>query len=143
MPARKSIRKHEPLNDQSNLMSEEKRKWCAQPWRKTGMEQPRIAVFQTAMNTTPRPTNPKESIACGYMKLNKFHDRESGEIWKAIEKLNPHFFDTYPRRSGTKLTETFIRAVIGEIAQAFYRHGVAAYGKPKLRKNSNAPLAAI
>lgn len=137
------IQKNQPLSDQPNLMSEEKRNWWLQPWRKQGMEQPRVAVLHTAMNTTPRPTNPNQSIASGFMKLNKFHDRESGEVWKAIQGIDPNFFNTYPRRKGTKLTEAFIRATIGEAAQAFYRHGLTAYGKPKLRKQPHAPLAAI
>jgi hypothetical protein len=45
------------------------------------------------------------------------------------------------------MTEPEKRAAIGEAARSFYRHGLSAYGKPGLRKQSpstpNAPLGAI
>lgn len=139
-----AICEHEPLSKQPNLMSREKREWWTTQW-KEGFDQPRVAVLHNTMNTTPRPTKPDQSIASGFMRLNKFHDRESGEILKAILELDPHFFDTYPRLGIDPLTgdqfQLFAKAVIGEAAQAFYRFGLTAYGKPRLRKN--APLAAI
>lgn len=73
------------------------------------------------------------------MNLNKFHDREPDAVLEIIEEKDPKFFDTFPRKKGTKLTTAFKKAAIGEAARAFYRHGMAAYGKPKLRKPAPPP----
>jgi hypothetical protein len=117
------------------------------PWSKRALKQPNAAVFQFGMNSTPRPTAPDETIAFGYMSLNKFHDREPEAVLATIEALDPNFFDSYPRKPGTKLDAAFKKAAIGELARAFYRHGLAAYGKPNLRKGAaqspSVPLAAI
>ena len=79
------------------------------------------------------------------MNLNKFHDRESLAIVEAIEILDPTFFDSYPRGPSTIYDMDFKKAQVGEAAKAFYRHGLAAYGKPGLRSatDSTAPLAAL
>lgn len=138
-----SERKHEPLKSDPDLLSEEKRKWIADRRSGGSLEQPRLAVFQTAMNTTPRPTNPKQSIASGYMHNNKFHDREPEALWNAIKEIDPGFFDTYPRKKGTPVDAAFVKAAIGELARVFYRYGLPAYGKPGLRKTDNSPLRAI
>ncbi len=142
------IQEHEPLSHEPTLMSADKRAWCSGCWEKRGRKQPRIAVFQFAMNSTPRPTAPGETIAYGYMTLNKFHDREPEELLKEIEKIDPEFFDDYPRKPSTPLDDAFKRAAIGELARAFYRHGLSAYGKPNLRKPptpvpTGTPLATL
>jgi len=141
------IQEHEPLSTQPNLLSAEKRAWTMVPWSKRALKQPNAAVFQFGMNSTPRPTAPDETIAFGYMSLNKFHDREPEAVLATIEALDPNFFDSYPRKPGTKLDAAFKKAAIGELARAFYRHGLAAYGKPNLRKGAaqspSVPLAAI
>jgi len=145
---RKPEQQHLPLNSNPGLLSEDKRKWCASSWNKRALKQPRIAVFHYAMNSTPRPTAPDETIAYGFMTLNKFHDREPEAIRKTIEALDPEWFDSYPKKEGTDFDDSFKKAVIGELARAFYRHGLAAYGKPGLRKSesdevTNSPLAAL
>ena len=139
---------HLPLESRPSLLSPDKRKWCSEPWEKRQARQPRIAVFQYAMNATRRPSNPDETIAYGYMVLNKFHDREPEAVLRAIQELDPNYFDSYPRKPDTELTEVFKKAIIAELARVFFRYGLAAYGKPGLRKSSDVPqlsepLAAI
>ncbi len=112
------------------------------------MKQPNIAVFHHAMNTTGRPSAPDESIAYGYMLLAKFHDREPEAIVKAMEAIDPKWFDAYPRKAGTVLDMKFKRAIVGELARTFYHYGLAAYGKPGLRKgaddmDTSSPLGAM
>jgi len=129
-------------------MSADKRAWWGAPWSGRALKQPRLAVFHYAMNSTPRPTDPGETVAFGYMSLNKFHDREPEAVLRAIEALDPNFFDSYPRKASTQLDPAYKKAVIGEAARVFYRHGLAAYGKPGLRKQDDpptpgSPLAAI
>ena len=140
--------KHEPLNQNPDLMSAEKRAWWAQRWPGRSPKQPRLVVFQFAMNSTMRPTAPDETIAMGYMGLEKFHDREPGLVLAAIEEQDPSFFDTYPRRKKDHTDEEWVKAkcaIIGHAARAFYRHGRPSYGKPGLRKDSStqAPLVAL
>lgn len=130
-----AIKMHEPLEESSELMGAPKRAWWAGGYRspRTGLMVARVCVLQHVMNTTPRPTEPKESIAFGYMRLNKFHDREPEALVTAIEEIDPGFYETFPRKAGTELTLAFKKAVTGEAARSFYRHGLAAYGKPNLR----------
>ena len=108
-------------------LSLEKLTWWSAPWSGSEAKQPRLAVFQHVMNTSPRPTSPDETIAFGYLRLCKFHDREPAVIAERIRELDPAFFDDYPRKSSTRFDEAFIRAVIGEAARMFYRSGIAAY----------------
>lgn len=132
------IQEHEPLPESTGTMSEEKRKWWDGKWQiPNGLKQTRKALFHHAMNTTPRPTSPDEAIEYGYVTNNKFHDREPEAVVNGMLAVDPHFFNSYPRRETTQLNKAFLRAVIGEAARAFYRHGFAAYGKPDLRKPSN------
>lgn len=138
----------EPLSADPTLLSEEKRTWWAGLWDKRGLKQPRLAVFQFAMNSTLRQTASNETIAWGYTNLNKFHDKEPEAVLTAIEKLDPTFFESYPRRTSTTYDLTFKKNVISEAARTFYHHGLAAYGKPKLRKQTDSnpvgtPLAAL
>jgi hypothetical protein len=141
--------KHEPLDSEPGLMSATKRSWWAAPWDKRPVKQPRLGVFQYAMNSTVRPTAPNESVAYGYVSLSKFHDREPEAVLKAIEALDPSFFDSFPRRDlNAPMDVADKKAAIGDAARVFYRHGLAAYGKPGLRKNKtpatlSAPLAVI
>ena len=138
------IQEHEPLSNEPILPSEEKRKLYASPWGKNG--QTWIMVFHHSMNTTARPTNPNQKIGTGYQINNKFHDRESGVIVDAIEKIDPKWFDPYPRKPTTVLDFEFKKAIVGELARVFYRFGLSAYGKPGLRKQTeepNAPLGAL
>lgn len=140
-------RKHAPKNAFA-LMSVDKLAWRSAAWEKRPMKQPRVAVFQFAMNATPRPTRPDETVAYGYMNHNRFHDREPEAILRAIEELDPEFFDTYPRKRGTELTDRFKRMVSGEAAREFYRQGRVAYGIPGLRTDSDGddlppPLARV
>jgi len=142
------IQEHEPLSSEPGLMSADKRAWWAGAWEKRALKQPRMAVLQYAMNSTRRPTAPDETVAYGYVSLNKFHDRESLVVLKTIETLDVQFFDSFPRKSTTALDETFKKAIIGEACRAFYRHGLSAYGKPGLRKHSEPldpenPLATL
>jgi hypothetical protein len=133
-----AIQEHEPLSSEPGLMSIEKRSFWAGLWPKQRHpKQPRLAVLQYAMNGTMRPTAPGESILYGYMTLNKFHDREPEAVLKVIEGLDSDFFAAYPRREDTILDDEFKKAVIGEAARAFFRHGLSAYGKPKLRKTAD------
>lgn len=132
----------EPLNSEPDLMSEEKRTWCASLLPRGGaMKQPKVIIFLQAMAVTPRPSAPDESILFGYMHLNKFHDREPEAILKAIESAFPTFFDDFPRRPNTEFNDKFKKAIIGEMAKAFCRHGLAAYGKPGLRGPKDLPAA--
>ncbi len=138
------MKEHDPLSDEPVLLSAEKRAWCASPWEKRGRRQPRLAVFQFAMNSTPRPTAPEETISYGYMKLNKFHDREPEAVLAAIDAVDPEFFDSWPRKATTALSSpsewsAFKKGAVGELARAYYRLGLAAYGKPKLRRPKDAP----
>jgi hypothetical protein len=139
------IQEHPPLDSSHELMSPKKRAWWAEVWDKRPLKQPRLAVLQFAMNSTPRPSAPNETIAFGYMNLNKFHDRESLAIVEAIEAIDPTFFDTYPREASTTFDVDFKKAQVGEAAKAFYRHGLAAYGKPGLRSSTSVigSLAAL
>jgi hypothetical protein len=132
----------EPLSSEPGLMSEEKRNWCASLLPRNGaIKQPKFIVLLQAMAVTPRPSAPDESILFGYVTLNKFHDREPEAVLKAIENTSPTFFDDYPRRPNTELNDKFKKAVIGEMARAFCRHGLAAYGKPGLRGPKDLPAA--
>lgn len=134
------IKEHDPLSDEPTLLSPEKRAFCANSWGKPGaFKQAKVMVFHHAMNTTPRPTAPDESIGYGYMNNNKFHDREPKAIQEAIEKVDPTWFDDYPRKASTALDDDFKRGVISELARTFYRYGLAAYGKPGLRKQDDPP----
>lgn len=138
------VQEHAPKSDTPTVLSPEKRKFFATARPGSDFKQPRLAVFQHAMNRTPRPTEPSESIAYGYMNLNKFHDREPEAVMLAIREIDPHFWDDYPRRPGKEADDDFVKAAIGEAARAFYRHGLAAYGKPGLRKEEpNGALSAI
>ena len=140
------IKVYDPLDSSHELMSPKKRSWWAEVWDKRPLKQPRLAVLQYAMNATPRPSDPNETIAFGYMNLNKFHDRESLAIVEAIEVLDSTFFDSYPREPLTVFNIGFKKALVGEAVKAFYRHGLAAYGKPKLRNpisQALTPLAAL
>jgi len=130
-------------------MSTDKRNWwdavLRQP-RPGELKQTRKAALHHVMNTTPRPSNPNEAIEYRYTTNNKFHDREPGVIVDGLLVIDPHFFDTYPRRKGTKLDRAYMGAIIGEAARAFYRHGLAAYGKPDLRKpsgNLSTPISSF
>jgi hypothetical protein len=142
-----AIQEHEPLSVEPALPTEERRKHFARPWAKRGIKQPWIAVFHYAMNSTPRPSAPDETIAFGYMNLNKFHDREPEAVVKTIEEVDPNFFDDFPRKPTTALDSAFKKAAVGELARVFYRYGLSAYGKPGLRKQPaptpGTPLAAI
>lgn len=138
------IQQHEPLESGPGLMSEAKRQWWAAPRSGGPFKQPRLAVFQHAMNTTPRPTAPSESIAHGYVNNNKFHDREPGLVRKAMEAIESSFFDTFPRKDSEEpMADQTKDAAVGEAARAFYRHGLAAYGKPGKRRPGNQPLTAL
>lgn len=120
--------------------------WWPMLWPGRPVKQPRLAVLHWAVNSTPRPSHPDETIAYGYMNLNKLHDREPEAILRAIESQDPTFFDTYPRAEGTDLDDAFKKAAIGEAMKAFYRHGLSAYGKPGLRKKpipTGTPLTAL
>lgn len=123
------IRQHEPIESGSGLTSEPKRQRRAKPWAGKALRQPRAAALQHAMNTTPRPTAPSESVAHGYMNSNKFHDREPGLARQAMEKLDPSFFDTFPRKG----PDSPMSSQAKDAARALYRHGLAACGKPALR----------
>jgi hypothetical protein len=142
-----SIQEHEPLSAEPAVPTEERRKHYASAWTKRGIKQPWIAVFHYAMNSTPRPSAPNETIAFGYMNLNKFHDREPEAVMKVIEEIDPNWFDNIPRKPTTTLDAAFKRAALGELARIFYRYGLSAYGKPNLRKQADpapgTPLAAI
>jgi hypothetical protein len=110
------------------------------------MAQPRVAVLQHAMNTTSRLTNPAESIASGYMRNRKFHDREPHRILETIREIDSDFFNTYPRMGKTPPTLDDCKAWIGEAAAAFYKQGRDGYGKPGLRKDhqpATPPLPAM
>lgn len=133
-------------------MSATKRSWWAACWPGRPVKQPRVAVLHYAVNSSVRPSAPDESVAFGYVNHNKFHDREPELVLRAIESQDPHFFDSYPRKAGTVLDEAYKKAIVGEAATAFYRHGLSAYGKPGLRKVDGgnggasappAPLAAL
>lgn len=134
---------YDPKSESSEIMSPEKRDWWASLWDKKGLKQPRIAVLQFAMNSTPRPTCPEETVAYGYMVGSKFHDKEPELLLSVIEDLDPDFFVTFPRRSLTKLNYAFKKAAIGEAARSFYRHGLAAYGKPGLRKHPDCGASSL
>lgn len=143
---RESVREHDPINEEPLLLSPRKRAWWADLWPGRPVKQPRVAVLQWAMNSTPRPSHPDETVAYGYMNLNKLHDREPEAIVRAIESQDPSFFETYPRSDGTQPDDTFKKGAVGEAARAFYRHGLSAYGKPNLRKKpapSGTPLATL
>lgn len=138
------------LNPNPNLMSAEKRAWWAQEWSGHLPKQSRLAVFQYAMNSTIRPTAPDETISFGYLNMDKFHDFEPALILSVIEQQDLSFFDTYPRKRHVFKDEEWIKfkcAIIGEAAKAFYRHGLASYVKPNLRKSKHSsygiPLAAL
>lgn len=136
-----AIKQHEPLDSTPELLSEDKRKWFSSLHSTIdSLAQSRLFVFQTAMNATPRPTQPDESIAFGYMRLNKFHDREPEKIVESIELIDKDFFNSYPRREGTLLDLQFKKQVVSEAARTFYKFGLASYGKPKLRKESKENL---
>lgn len=136
-------KKHEPISGEPTLMSPEKRAWWAATWAaRPSPKQPRLAVLSYVMSATMRPTARDETILHGYMALNKFHDREPELLLAEIEKLDPGFFEAYPRNPGTKLDDAFKRAAIGEAARCFFRHGLSAYGKPGLRRKAG-PLAAL
>lgn len=132
-------RAHEPISSDPTLPSPDKRTWCHRMWNLRGPKQPWFAVFQYAMNSTMRPSAPDETIAYGYVTLNKFHDREPQIVLKAIEEVDPHYFDDFPRKPTTVLDEDFKCAIIGELARALYRFGLSAYGKPGLRKGAGEP----
>lgn len=145
-----SIQEHLPISSEPDLMPRDKRDWWNQVWEGKLPKQPRMAVFQYSMNASFRPTAPNETIAYGYVQNNKLHDKEPEIIVQVIEALDPNFFDNYPRRPNTKYDLAFKKSIISDAARAFYRHGLAAYGKPKLRKSDPntssvlpAPLAVI
>jgi hypothetical protein len=130
----------EPLSDEPGLMSEDKRLFWSKEWTNPGgIMTPNLALFQYAMNGTLRPTNPRETIAMGYTRGSKFHDREPEAVVKAMLVLNPAFFNSYPRKEGTPVDMQLMKAAVGEAARAFYRHGLSAYGKPGLRKQEPPP----
>jgi len=131
-------REHEPLSSDPILLSEEKRAWCNKPWTKGQLEQPNIAVVLDRLFKTPRPSNPKQSIARGYTSLNKFHDREPEVALKAIEEIAPDLFNDYPRKPKTIFNDAFKKAAIGELARTYLRYGLSAYGKPDLRRDDGS-----
>ncbi len=149
MPATQDpVAEHEPLSADAIQLSEEKKAFCAKPWIKQGVKQPHIAVFNYACQSTPRPSDPKETIAYGAMNLNKLHDHEPEAIIKAIEAVDPNWFDTYPRKPGTNFDMNFKKKVVSELARTFFRYGLNAYGKPGLRtgnssNGSSTPLAGL
>jgi len=130
---RKKVKGAKPMSSDPALLSPEKRKWWSELWPTHPPKQPRMAVLFYAMSVVMRPTTRDETILYGYVTLQKFHDREPEAVLKVIEGLDSGFFDTYPRKSGTKLTKAYKKAVIGEAAQCFFRYGIPAYGKPNLR----------
>ena len=132
--------KYKPLQTGATALSEEKRSWWDQLWRVSGLKQSRKVVFQHAMNTTARPTHPGESVEYGYVSNLKFLNYEMTAVVEKILALDSRFFETYPRRKNTKFGMNFMRAVVGEAARAFYRHGLTTYGKPELRKQ---PLSGL
>jgi len=134
-----SIQMHKPLDPTPGLMSEALRRfWEQELPRPSALKQTRVMALHAAMNTLPRPTSPGESIGYGYQRNNKFHDREPAAIREFLEQVDPSFFDSYPRRASTEFTDKSKEAAIGEAARAFYRHGLAAYGKPLLRSDAKS-----
>jgi len=129
-----SVKKHEPLIQQPSLMSPEKRDFWSATWpARPSPKAPRMAVLFYAVSATMRPTARDETVLHGYVSLNKFHDREPELVLKAIESLDPAFFDDYPRKPGTGLTAAFKKAAIGEAARQFFRFGMA-FDPPDFRK---------
>lgn len=132
-----------PLDGSAALMSEPRRRfWATRLPRKSSLGQTKIMVFHNAMNTTPRPSNPADSIGAGYQESEKLHDREPERLVRAIETLDPNFFDDFPRQDmSAPMAMTEKGAAVGEAARAFYRHGLPGYGKPALR--ADTPISAI
>ena len=97
----------------------------------------RITIVNLAMCEIRRPTDHATSIADGYVVNKKFHDGEPGIIVDYIDKRWPDFFDSYPRRSTTKLDRKFKCGVIGELARDMYKGGRPSYGKPGLRRTDD------
>lgn len=132
-------------------MSTQKRAWWAATWPspRPGIKQPRVAVFQFAMNSTTRHSAPDETIAHGYMRQKKLHDGEPGAVLDAILALDPNFFDSYPSSTAKPKSTKYLRAIIGETALAFYNHGMHNFhvhkhaGGPSAVGQPEPPLAVL
>jgi len=128
------MKKHQPILP-ATMMSKEKRDWWAAPWRRPtpGLQQPRMAVLHFVMNTTPRETAPAESIAFGYLRNDKLHDREPAALLRAIAAIDPNFFEGFPQKLGTS-ADRVLAFALSDAIRAFYRHGLHAFGIPGRRK---------
>lgn len=112
--------------ESSSLMSEPRRAFWASFWSGSSLQQSKLMVFQHAMNTTPRPTNPSQSIGYAFQKQEKLHDREPALLVAEMEALDPHFFDEYPRQDMSQPMSMSAKcAAVGVAARHFYRHGIA------------------
>lgn len=148
-----SIKEHDPISSKPPLMSPTKRAWWAglrkNPSKPDARKkQPRMAVLFYIVASASRPSDPDETLLWGCVGLNKLHDKEPELIVTLIEKIDPNFFDSYPREPSTALNMTFKKAQVGEACRSFFKHGLASYGKPGLRKTADppsddAPLAAL
>jgi hypothetical protein len=144
---RRGVAEHEPISDEPEELSPAKGSWCDQPWSKRGKKQPMIGVFLFVVMGNTRPSNEDETLAFGYVSLNKFHDKEPELIVQKIEEIDPEWFNSFPRKPSTPFDLKFKKAVVGELAKQYLRRGRAAYGKPDLRgpkgSSTNGTLAAL
>jgi len=118
---------HEPLNDKVEISDNMK----AFLQSKIGNSS-RESIFVRVLTETIRPTNKDENLYDGYVRMDKFHDKEPEHIVKTLEMRYPEFFDSLPHRGD--LTFGKKKCSVGIFAKYRIKHGRSAYGKPTLRK---------
>ena len=123
--------KHDPLAVDREFFSEVKEQWLRS--RTPGTHQrTRITALLNVLTTIARPTSRAETIADGYLKARKLHDKEPALVVKMLEERYPKFFANFPTR--TVLSDTIKKAFVGEFCKVYLNQGQRQYGKVGLRK---------
>jgi len=127
---------HSPLKS-SDILSLEKMQWWHRqnPPKGGKLANPKVALLVYVASTTPRPTDPTESILNGYVRLEKLHDHEPQALVDGILRLDPNFFDEFPNNGFPESAphQLKMRAAVGEALRSFIRLGLPTYDQPGLR----------
>jgi hypothetical protein len=128
-----------------DLLSESMLEFCRGKVGVTGFsEATRKTIIDNVMTSTPRPSNPKQTIADQAFLAEKLHDGEPDVVITRIEVICSEFFDDLPRRDYTvKPDITQKKQFLCNYNRHFYHLGARKYEKPSFGQVVPALVAIV
>lgn len=133
------------MDSEKDLLSEPMLEFCR---GKVGVssfsEATRKTIIDNVMTSTPRPSNPKQTISDQAFLADKLHDGEPDVVITRIEAICPKLFNDLPRRDDTvKPNITQKKQFLCNYIRHFYHLGERKYEKPSFGQVAPALVAII